>query len=187
MRSSGSLPLLRAAAAVVSRQQARARQEHRRHAIRTARRGGCWRVPSRERLTRVFRYVLDENEFLSPHGMRSLSRVYEAHPYVARSRGAALRDSLRARRVRHRDSSAETRTGAGPVWMPLNYLLIEALKRHHHFYGDSLRVECPARLRAAGCTLLEVAEEIERRIASLFLPDARGPAALPRRYPSLSE
>jgi hypothetical protein len=57
--------------------------------------------------------------------------------------------------------------------MPINYLLIEALKRHHHFYGDELRVECPTR-SGRMLTLLEVAEEIERRIARLFLSDARG-------------
>ncbi|MDB4930469.1 MAG: hypothetical protein JWM10_2953 [Myxococcaceae bacterium] len=129
-------------------------------------------IPTREQLARVLRYVLDENEFLSPYGVRSLSRVHGEHPYVLDLAG-----------VRHevRYAPAESDTGMfggnsnwrGPVWMPINYLLIEALKRHHHFYGDTFTVECPV---GSGkmVTLLGAAEEIERRIARLFLPDAHG-------------
>jgi hypothetical protein len=129
-------------------------------------------VPSRERLERVLRYMLDENEFLSPHGIRSLSRFYKDHPYGL---------ELGGQRYEIRYAPAESDSALfggnsnwrGPVWMPLNYLLIEALKRHHHFYGDSLRVECPT---GSGhrLTLLEVAEELERRIARLFLADEKG-------------
>lgn len=129
-------------------------------------------VPSRERLVRVLRYVLDENEFLSPHGIRSLSRVYMDHPYGL---------ELGGQRYEIRYAPAESDSALfggnsnwrGPVWMPLNYLLIEALKRHHHFYGDSLRVECPTG-SGQRLTLLEVAEELERRIAGLFLADKAG-------------
>ena len=129
-------------------------------------------VPSRERLERVLRYMLDENEFLSPHGIRSLSRVYKDHPYVL---------ELGGERYEIRYAPAESDSALfggnsnwrGPVWMPLNYLLIEALKRHHHFYGDSLRVECPTG-SGQRLTLLQVAEELERRIAGLFLPDEKG-------------
>ena len=129
-------------------------------------------VPSRERLERVLRYMLDENEFLSPHGIRSLSRVYKDHPYIL---------DLGGQRYEIRYTPGESDSALfggnsnwrGPVWMPLNYLLIEALKRHHHFYGDSLRVECPSG-SGQRLTLLEVAEELERRIARLFLADDAG-------------
>jgi hypothetical protein len=129
-------------------------------------------IPSRERLLRVLRYMLDENEFLSPYGIRSLSRFHEAHPYVLRGDGEE-------RRVEY--EPAESRTvlfggnsnWRGPVWFPLNYLWIEALERYHHFYGDDLRVECPlgsGRL----LNLKEVAGEITARLARIFLPGEDG-------------
>lgn len=129
-------------------------------------------IPSRERLMRVLRYLLDEDEFLSPYGIRSLSRVYHDHPYVFRAGGEEYRVQY---------DPADSSTGLfggnsnwrGPVWFPMNYLLIEALERFHHFYGDSLRVECPT---GSGriMNLKQVAEEISRRLARLFLPDKNG-------------
>jgi len=129
-------------------------------------------VPTRERLERVPRYMLDENEFLSPHGLRSVSRMHAEHPYVFSEGGQEYRVDY---------VPGESTTGLfggnsnwrGPVWFPLNYLLIEALERYHHFYGDSLRVECPT---GSGrmMTLGEVASELSRRLASIFLPDDKG-------------
>jgi hypothetical protein len=127
-------------------------------------------IASRERLVRVLRYLLDEEEFLSPFGVRSLSRVHRAQPYVFRAGGEEYRVEY---------EPGESNTGLfggnsnwrGPVWFPVNYLLIEALERYHHFYGDGLKVECPTgsgRLMA----LDEVAHEIARRLTALFLPDA---------------
>jgi hypothetical protein len=129
-------------------------------------------VPTRERLVRVLRYLLDEREFLSPHGLRSLSKIHRDHPASLRLGG----EQLLVRYVPG-DSDSGLFGGnsnwRGPVWFPLNYLLIEALKRFHRFYGDSLRVEYPT---GSGhtATLLEVAEGLEGRLARLFLPDARG-------------
>ena len=100
-------------------------------------------IPNRVRLERhVLRYVLDENEFLSPYGIRSLSQVHRDHPYILELAGET-------REVRY--APGESVSGMfggnsnwrGPVWFPLNYLLVEALERYHHFYGDELRVECP--------------------------------------------
>jgi hypothetical protein len=129
-------------------------------------------IPSRERLERVLRYVLDESEFLSPGGVRSLSRVHRERPFVFAADGVEYRVDY---------EPGESRSGIfggnsnwrGPVWLPLNYLLIEALERYHHFYGDRLRVECPT---GSGTlmNLAEVAGELARRISSLFLPDATG-------------
>ena len=116
--------------------------------------------------------MLDEKELLSPNGVRSLSAVYGAHPYVLELGGQRLE-------IRYAPGESDTplfggnSNWRGPVWMPLNYLLIEALKRHHHFYGDTLRVECPTG-SGVQMTLLEVSEELERRIAGLFLRDGAG-------------
>jgi hypothetical protein len=129
-------------------------------------------VPTRERLERVLRYVLDEREFLSPHGVRSLSRFHLDHPATLRLGG----EQLRVGYVPGESDSGlfgGNSNWRGPVWLPLNYLLVEALKRYHHFYGDTLLVECPTG-SGRRTTLLAAAEEIERRLARLFLPDAGG-------------
>ena len=129
-------------------------------------------IPSRERLERVLRILLDESEFLSPHGIRSVSRRHRAFPYEIAVQGAIHRVEY---------DPGESSTGLfggnsnwrGPVWFPLNYLLIEALERFHHFYGPDLRVECPV---GSGrmLNLQEVAHEIAGRLAGLFLPDRSG-------------
>jgi hypothetical protein len=132
-------------------------------------------IPSRKRLERVLRYLLDPEEFLSPYGVRSLSRVHRDKPYIMHADGEE-------RRVDY--EPAESRTALfggnsnwrGPIWFPVNYLLIEALERYHHFYGDSLRVECPS---GSGrlMNLKEVARELGRRLAGVFLPDTSGRSA----------
>jgi len=128
-------------------------------------------IPPRARLLRILRYLLDENEFLSPHGVRSLSRFHLEHPFVLDYGG---RHEVRYEPgVSHSGLFGGNSNWRGPVWLPLNYLLVEALKRHHHFYRDTLEVECPTgsgRMR----NLLEVAEEIELRLARLFLPGPDG-------------
>jgi Glycosyl hydrolase family 63 C-terminal domain len=129
-------------------------------------------IPTRERLTRLLRYVLDENEFLSPFGIRSLSRAYCDRPCVL---------ELGGQRHEVRYAAGDSQTGLfggnsnwrGPVWLPLNYLLIEALKRHHHFYAETLLVECPVG-SGRQMNLLQVAEELELRVTRLFLADAGG-------------
>ena len=128
-------------------------------------------IAPRERLQRILRYVLDESEFLSPNGIRSLSRVHLEHPYVL--------DGHQEWSVRYDPGNSTTgmfggnSNWRGPVWFPNNFLLIEALERYHHFYGDSLMVECPT---GSGrmMTLRDVSHEISRRLLGLFLPDGRG-------------
>jgi hypothetical protein len=129
-------------------------------------------VPSKERLARVLHYVLDESEFLAPHGIRALSRFHQDHPY-----------QLQLCSMDHRVDyvPGESNTGLfggnsnwrGPIWFPVNYLLIEALQRYHHFYGDSFTVECPV---GSGqmMNLNQVAHEIACRLTRLFLPDGSG-------------
>jgi hypothetical protein len=129
-------------------------------------------LPSRDRLERLLRYMLDENEFLSPHGVRSLSQVHRDHPFVL---------SLQGQEFGVHYTPAESDTGLfggnsnwrGPVWFPINWLLIEALERYHHFYGDGLRVECPTG-SGTWMTLQEVARELSRRLATLFVPGPDG-------------
>jgi Glycosyl hydrolase family 63 C-terminal domain len=129
-------------------------------------------IPKKERLVRMLGYMLDENEFLSPFGLRSLSKFHEQHPYVFEAGG-----------IRHQVDyePAESRTGTfggnsnwrGPVWFPANFLLIEALERYHHFFGDDLKVECPTG-SGKKLTLKEIARELQGRLAKLFLPDQSG-------------
>jgi len=129
-------------------------------------------VPSRQRLERVLSYLLDEKEFFSAHGIRSLSRVHRDQPYVFRAGGMEwLVDYV----------AGESTSGAfggnsnwrGPIWFPNNYLLIEALERYGHFYGESLKVECPVG-SGVRLTLNEVAHELSRRLASIFAPGVDG-------------
>jgi hypothetical protein len=129
-------------------------------------------IPSRERLERVLRYVLDESELLSPYGVRSLSRHHLEHPFEIEVGGEV-------NRVRYVPGESEdflfggNSNWRGPVWFPVNYLLIEALERYHYFYHDTFKVECPT---GSGrmMTLNEVARELRRRLASLFLADSEG-------------
>ena len=132
-------------------------------------------IPSRHRLERVLGYLLDPNEFLSPYGIRSLSRIHSERPFVLPVDGEE-------RRVDYEPGeSTEPLFGGnsnwrGPIWFPTNYLLIEALERYHHFYGDTLRVECPVG-SGTRMNLQQVARELSRRLASIFLSDAAGHCA----------
>jgi hypothetical protein len=129
-------------------------------------------VPSRERLLRALKYVLDEDEFLSPYGIRSLSKHHEHHPYV-------LRVAAEEHRVDYSPGDSTTRmfggnsNWRGPIWFPLNFLFVEALERYHFYYGDELKVECPT---GSGnlMTLKQVAREIARRLGRIFLPGEHG-------------
>jgi hypothetical protein len=129
-------------------------------------------IPSRERLERLLRYLLDENEFLSAHGIRSMSRIHKDRPYVCNVGGESLRVDYAPG-----DSTSGMFGGnsnwRGPVWLPMNFLLIEALERYHHFYGEDLKVECPTGWGDQR-NLLEVSREISQRVARIFLRDEAG-------------
>lgn len=129
-------------------------------------------LPSRPRLERLLRYLFDEKEFLSPYGIRSMSRFYLDHPHVC-CRG--LEETHVAYVPGESDSSlfGGNSNWRGPVWFPVNYLFVEALERYHHFYGESLRVEFPT---GSGrlMNLQEAARELAWRLSRLFLPDAEG-------------
>jgi hypothetical protein len=129
-------------------------------------------IPSRDRLVRMLRYLLDEEEFLSPYGLRALSRFHERHPYVLHAGGREFRVDY-APAESDTDLFGGNSNWRGPIWLPLNFLLVEALERYHHFYGDELRVECPTG-SGRTMTLLEVAGEIGTRLGRIFMPDASG-------------
>ena len=130
-------------------------------------------IPSRPRLERALHYLLNEEEFLSPHGVRSVSRYHQAHPFVWRFEGTEYRVDY---------EPGESRTGLfggnsnwrGPIWFPVNYLLIEGAERLSPLhYGDRLTVECPVG-SGKRLTLAGVARELSARLTGLFLPDAQG-------------
>jgi Mannosylglycerate hydrolase MGH1-like glycoside hydrolase domain len=120
-----------------------------------------------ERLRRILSKMLDENEFLSPYGIRSISKFHEQHPYVFHAGGQEYRvDYL----------PAESNTGMfggnsnwrGPIWMPVNAMLIRALLNFYLYYGDNFKIECPT---GSGkmMNLFEVAKEISDRLTRIFL------------------
>jgi hypothetical protein len=124
-------------------------------------------IVNADQLRAVLRVMLDEREFLSPFGIRALSRAHRDEPYVLSVDGHEHRVDY---------EPAESSTGLfggnsnwrGPIWFPVNYLIIESLQKFHHYYGDSFTVECPT---GSGqmMTLWQVAEELSRRLSQIFL------------------
>jgi hypothetical protein len=137
---------------------------------------GILALVNEERLRRILSKMLDENEFLSPCGIRSLSKVHQQHPFVFHVGGQVYRvDYL----------PAESNTGMfggnsnwrGPVWMPVNAMIIRALLSYYLYYGDNFRIECPT---GSGrmMNLFEVSKEIANRLTGIFLRDAQGKRAV---------
>jgi hypothetical protein len=133
---------------------------------------GMIALVNEERLRRILSRMLDENEFLSPYGIRALSRYHEKHPYVFRVHGEEYRVEY---------LPAESNTGMfggnsnwrGPIWFPVNALILRALLHYYLYYGDNFKVECPT---GSGriLNLFEVAKEIAERLIRIFLRDDRG-------------
>jgi hypothetical protein len=138
----------------------------------TSRRRLLLAIPTKDRLQRALRFLGDEQEFLSAFGIRSLSKFHAAHPFVLHYAGGEYRVDY---------SPGESTTPLfggnsnwrGPIWFPVNYLIIEALERYHHFYGPEFQVEFPhgsGQMRSMN----QIAEDLQRRLTSLFLPDTSG-------------
>ncbi len=127
---------------------------------------------NKHRLERVLRYMLDESEFLSPYGIRAISRVHLEHPYTLPVNGMEYRVDY---------EPAESSTGLfggnsnwrGPIWFPVNYLLIESLQKFHFFLGNNFEVECPT---GSGnmANLWDIAGEISQRLTRIFSRDEKG-------------
>jgi hypothetical protein len=125
-----------------------------------------------DQLRRVLSVMLDEREFLSPYGIRAISQVHRDQPYVLNVNGAEYRVAYEPG-----ESSSGLFGGnsnwRGPIWFPINFLIVEALQKFHHYFGEGFRVECPT---GSGqmMTLWEVAQDISRRLSRIFLNDAEG-------------
>ena len=127
---------------------------------------------NRKRLKRVLSRMLDETEFLSPYGVRALSRYHKEHPYEVQVNGMTNRVEY---------EPGESTTGLfggnsnwrGPIWFPVNYLLVESLQKFHHYFGEDFKVECPTNSRTES-DLWQVAAEISRRLIRIFLRDSSG-------------
>ncbi len=124
------------------------------------------------RMKRLLKRMLDETEFLSAHGVRALSKIHKQQPYEFRANGRLFKVEY---------TPAESDTGLfggnsnwrGPIWFPVNFLIIESLQKFHHYYGDDFKIECPT---GSGIyvTINDVAEELSRRLTSIFLLDENG-------------
>ncbi|HEX4342383.1 MAG TPA: glucosidase, partial [Verrucomicrobiae bacterium] len=128
--------------------------------------------------------MLDETEFLSDHGVRSLSKVYEREPYSLQC-GGLLHEVVYWPGESQSGVFGGNSNWRGPVWMPANYLIIESLQKFHHYYGDDFKIECPT---GSGkfITIGGVAEELARRLAKLFLKGADGQRPVLKYHPKLA-
>jgi hypothetical protein len=126
----------------------------------------------RKQLVRILGYMVDKEEFLSPHGIRALSKFHAVHPYILMVNGSEYRVDY---------EPAESQSGTfggnsnwrGPVWFPTNFLMIESLQKFHHYYGDGFRVECPSG-SGQQMSLWDVSAEISRSLTQIFLRDENG-------------
>ena len=127
---------------------------------------------NKTQLVRILGYMLDREEFFSPHGVRALSKFHAAHPYILKVNGSEYRVDY---------EPAESQSGTfggnsnwrGPVWFPPNFLMIESLQKYHHYYGDNFRVECPSN-SGQQMSLWDVAAKLSVSLTHLFLRDASG-------------
>jgi hypothetical protein len=130
---------------------------------------GILALVNKERLHRILSRMLDENEFLSPYGIRSISKAHQKHPYVFQVKDHEYRVDYQP---------AESTSGVfggnsnwrGPIWFPINLLIYRALLQYYLYYGDDFKVECPTR-SGRWMNLYEVSQEIAQRLISIFLPD----------------
>jgi hypothetical protein len=136
-------------------------------------------IVDEEQLRGMLKSLLDENEFLSPYGVRALSRAHKNSPYIKHVGETTYRVDY---------EPAESTTGLfggnsnwrGPIWFPMNYLIIESLQKYHFYYGDSFKVECPT---GSGkmLTLADIAAELSRRLIRIFTQDSEGHRPVYRR------
>jgi len=135
------------------------------------------------RMKKILVRMLDEEEFLSDYGIRGISKFHEKHPYEF---------DVSTRRFTVEYTPGESNTSLfggnsnwrGPIWMPMNFLIIESLERFHHYYGDDFKIEFPTR-SGNYITILQVAEELSKRLARIFLKDANGRRAVSGHYEKL--
>jgi hypothetical protein len=135
------------------------------------------------RMKKILRRLLDETEFLSPYGVRALSKAHETQPYVYHLHGMDLK-------VDYQPGESNTyafggnSNWRGPIWMPVNFLIIESLQKFHHYYGDDFKVECPV---GSGrfVTIDEAANELAQRLTKIFLMDDHGNRPVFAQHPKM--
>jgi hypothetical protein len=129
-------------------------------------------IPTKAQLERILARMFDENEFLSPYGIRALSRYHLEHPFTIQLDGMT-------HSVDYEPAESTTvlfggnSNWRGPIWMPVNYHLIRALRRYYHYYGDEFKVECPTG-SGKKMNLMEASDEIARRVIDIFKRNASG-------------
>ncbi|MFI4867821.1 MAG: glucosidase [Steroidobacterales bacterium] len=137
------------------------------------------------RMKLILKRMLDESEFLSPYGIRALSRVHADSPYIYRHQGMELAVSYQPAES---DSAlfGGNSNWRGPIWFPVNFLIIESLQRFHHYYGDDFRIECPT---GSGrfMSIREVANELARRLTRIFLRGERGLRPVHAQHPRVQQ
>ncbi|HEX3856268.1 MAG TPA: glucosidase [Verrucomicrobiae bacterium] len=154
-----------------------------------------WRIPGQKkrmllsllrghRMKALLKRMLDETGFLSDHGVRSVSKIHESKPFHFEVGGQTYEVGYWPAESRSRVFGGNS-NWRGPVWMPLNYLMIESLQQFHHYYGDDFKVECPT---GSGkfLTLLEIAGELTRRLTRLFLKGDDGQRPALKSHPKLA-
>lgn len=124
------------------------------------------------RMKKLLKRMLDENEFLSDFGIRALSRSHKDHPYELKVDGSTFRVEY-APAESDSDLFGGNSNWRGPIWFPVNFLLIESLQKFHHYYGDDFKIECPTG-SGTYMTIDEVANDLSRRLSSIFLRDHQG-------------
>jgi Glycosyl hydrolase family 63 C-terminal domain len=135
------------------------------------------------RMKRLLKRMLDETEFLSPYGVRALSRVHADCPYAYRHKGLDLS-------VRYQPAESDSvlfggnSNWRGPIWFPLNFLIIESLQKFHHYYGDEFRIECPT-CSGRFVSLNDVANELATRLTKIFLLGEDGTRAVYTHHPRM--
>ena len=141
------------------------------------------------RLKCLLRRMLDEDEFLSPYGIRSMSKIHEKHPYVLHCEGKT-KHCNGSSKVDYQPAESNTHmfggnsNWRGPIWFPVNFLLIESLQRFHHYYGSDFKVESPSS-SGQKLTLEEVAEDISTRLGDLFRRDDQGHRPIYKHHPDI--
>jgi hypothetical protein len=137
------------------------------------------------RMKALLRRMLDSNEFLSEYGVRSVSRFHRDHPYVFWAHDRALTLDYEPSESRSRLFGGNS-NWRGPIWFPMNFLIIESLQKFHHYYGDDFKIECPT---GSGnfLTIDQVAAELTRRLTRIFLKNSAGERQVHAQYPRLQK
>ena len=144
------------------------------------------------RMKALLTRMLDETEFFSDYGIRAISKFHEEHPYELKCDGSMRNCNGQSASVKY--EPAESRTSMfggnsnwrGPIWMPMNFLLIESLKKFHGYYGDEFKIECPVG-SGKKLTISEAADEVSRRLISIFANDSAGHRPVFNKYPKMRD